>query len=99
MDFDVSTQGVQPSPEKVRTVVEWPQPQSVKDVQSFLGLASFYRRFIKQFSLKARPLTDLTKDTVLWQWTEKEEKAFCTLKCSVEYVQATRVVALEYTVH
>ena len=42
LGFDVSKDGIQPSPEKVRTVVEWPKPQSVKDVRSFLGLASFY---------------------------------------------------------
>ena len=41
LDFDVSQEGVQPSPEKVRTVIEWPQPQSVKNIHSFLGLASF----------------------------------------------------------
>ena len=76
LGFDVSRDGVQPSPEKVRTVVEWPQPQSVKDIRSFLGLAGFYRRFIRNFSLKARPLTDLTKDGIRWQWTETEEQAF-----------------------
>ena len=74
--FDVSRYGVQPSPEKVRTIVEWPQPQSVKGVHSFLDLAEFYRRFIRNFSLKARPLTDLTKDGIRWQWTETEELAF-----------------------
>ena len=83
LGFDVSYQGIQPSPEKVRTIVEWPQLQSVKDVRSFLGLAGFYRRFIKNFSLKARPLTDLTKDKVPWIWSEKEEKAFCELKRSL----------------
>ena len=76
LGFDVSYQGIQPSPEKVRTIVEWPQLQSVKDVRSFLGLAGFYRRFIKNFSLKARPLTDLTKDKVPWIWSGKEEIAF-----------------------
>ena len=75
LGFDVSSQGIQPSPEKVRTIVEWPRLQSVKDVRSFLGLASFYRKFIKQFSLKARPLTDLTRDKVAWQWTETRRKS------------------------
>ena len=43
LGFDISRHGVQPSPKKVMTVVEWPQPQSIKDVCSFLGLAGFYR--------------------------------------------------------
>ena len=91
LGFDVSAQGVQPSPEKVRTIVEWPRPQSVKDVRSFLGLAGFYRRFIKQFSLKARPLTDLTKDKITWQWTDKEENAFCNLKRSLVIAPVLRM--------
>ena len=41
LGFDVSARGVQPSPDKVRAVVEWPKPSSVKDVRSFLGLAGF----------------------------------------------------------
>ena len=83
MGFDVSRRGIQPNPEKVRTIVEWPPPKSVKDVISFLGLAGFYRRFIKNFSLKARPLTDLTKQSVPWTWNAKEEEAFCELKRSL----------------
>ena len=70
LGFDVSACGVQPSPNKVRAVVEWPKPSSVKDVRSFLGLASFYTRFIKNFSLKARPLTELTRDDATWRWEE-----------------------------
>ena len=83
LGFDVSADGIQPSPEKVKAIVEWPQPQSVRDVRSFLGLASFYRRFIKQFSRKARPLTDLTRDNVMWQWNEREQNAFNELKRSL----------------
>ena len=83
LGFDVSARGVSPSPAKVRAVVEWPRPQTVKDVRSFLGLAGFYRRFIKNFSLKARPLTDLTKEKTVWEWKEKEEKAFLDLKKSL----------------
>ena len=76
LGFDVSRNGVQPSPEKVRTTVEWLQPLLVKDVCRFLGLAGFYRRFIRNFSLKVRCLTDLTKDGIRWQWVEIEEQAF-----------------------
>ena len=83
LGFDVSAAGVSPSPGKVRAIVEWPKPQNVKDVRSFLGLAGFYRRFIKQFSLKARPLMDLTKEKNVWDWNEREEKAFVDLKRSL----------------
>ena len=83
LGFDVSARGVQPSPDKVRAVVEWPKPSSVKDVRSFLGLAGFYRRFIKNFSLKARPLTELTRDDAVWRWEEPQEMAFKTLKRSL----------------
>ena len=83
LGFDVSEKGVQPSPENVRTVVEWPQPQSVKDIHNFLGLANFYHRFICNFSLKAGPLTDLTKDGISWKWEDPEERAFWELKRSL----------------
>ena len=55
MGFDVSIRGIQPIPEKVKTIVEWPTTKSVKDVRSFLGLAGFYRRFTKDFSLRQDP--------------------------------------------
>ena len=95
LGFDVSAQGVQPSPEKVRTIVEWPPPQSVRDVRSFLGLAGFYRRFIKNFSLKAKALIDLTKDGIVWQWGENEENSFCTLKRSLILAPVLRMPNFE----
>ena len=61
LGFDVGADGVKPSLSKVRAVAEWPIPTSVKDIRSFLGLASFYRKFIRHFSAIAAPLTDLTK--------------------------------------
>jgi len=65
---------------KVKGVLEWLTPQCVKDVQKFLGLANYYRRFIEGFAMVARPLHDLVKKDKRWEWTEKEEKAFKELK-------------------
>ena len=54
LGFDVSVRGIQPSPEKVKTIVEWPTPKSVKDVRSFSGLAGFYRRVYKGFQFEGQ---------------------------------------------
>ena len=55
----------------------------MKDVEGFLGLESFYQCFICNFSYKTRPLTDLTKDRILWHWDDPEEQAFRALKKSL----------------
>ena len=67
---------------KVQAVNDWPTLRSVKDVRSFLGLAGFYRRFVKGFSEKARPLTDLTQIKLGegWSWGAEQQKAFDELK-------------------
>lgn len=76
----VSREGVSTDPEKIRAVKEWPTPTSVKDVQSFLGLASYYRRFIEGFANIARPLHQLTEKAHTFVWTEECEDAFQELK-------------------
>ena len=81
----MGAEGVKPSLSKVRAVAEWPVPSSVKDIRSFLGLASFYRNFIRHLSEIAAPLTDLTKKgrSDVWSpevWGEKEDKAFTNLR-------------------
>ena len=58
----VSREGVSMQQHKVKDVREWPTPQSPTDVRRFLGLAGFYRRFVRDFAGIARPLTDLTTD-------------------------------------
>jgi hypothetical protein len=67
-------------PKKVEGVTQWPAPKSVKHIQVFLGLANFYQRFIKDFTKIVQPLTLLTCKGTPWQWTEKEQTAFDTLK-------------------
>lgn len=76
----VSTDGIRMDPEKISAVVEWPKPRNVKDVQSFLGFANFYRRFIKDFAKKALPLTELTRKDTPFLWNKECTRAFEELK-------------------
>jgi len=76
----IGPEGIKMEKEKVKGVLEWPTPKCVKDVQKFLGLANYYRRFIEGFAIVVRPLHDLVKKDKKWDWTEREEKAFKELK-------------------
>ena len=83
LGFEVGPRGVQASPGKVRAIIEWPRPKSVHDVRSFLGLASYYRRFVRGFSEMARPLTQMTRAGVEWDWSEAQHQAFNRLKLAL----------------
>jgi hypothetical protein len=72
----ITPEGISMEKEKVQAVLEWPIPTSVKEVQSFLGLANFYRRFVPDFSRLACPLNPLTQKTSCWTWGEAQQKAF-----------------------
>jgi hypothetical protein len=80
LGFIISDRGVAPDPDKVSAVRGWPQPRSKTDVKSFLGLASYYRRFIKGFAEIARPLHALTRHDAPLEWTQACETAFERLK-------------------
>jgi len=54
--------------EKVDGVLSWPEPKNIRDIRKFLGLANYYRRFIKNFTQVARPINTLTQKDVKWQW-------------------------------
>jgi hypothetical protein len=72
--------GIRTDPEKVKAILEWATPTTVKAVRSFLGFANFYRRFIRNFSAIVAPLTDLTRKDHSFRWTDKAERAFQHLK-------------------
>ena len=65
---------------KIDAIREWPPPMTVTQIRSFLGLAGFYRRFVRDFSSIAAPLHELTKKGVLFTWSDSQEVVFNTLK-------------------
>jgi hypothetical protein len=67
-------------PSKVESVLSWNTPQNVSDIQSFLGLAGYYRRFIEGFSKIAKPMTELLKKGKTFEWTPRCEASFQELK-------------------
>ena len=76
--------------EKIKAVKEWKTPTKIKDVESFLGFANFYRRFIHNFSHTARPLNEL-KGKKEWKWKKEHQEAFEELK---EKITSQPVLAL-----
>ena len=80
LGFVVSRDGLKVDTEKVRAIEEWPQPRTPTHVRSFLGLVGFNRRFVKDFSLIAAPLHELTKKDVAFRWNNAHQGAFDALK-------------------
>lgn len=76
----IAENGISLDPSKLTAIKEFPTPKKVKDVQSFIGLAGYYKKFIEDFSKIAKPLTKLTKKTVKFEWTTEQQNAFGTLK-------------------
>ena len=76
----IGSNSVSMNPKKVDGILKWPIPTEVKEVQSLLGLANFFHRFIKDFSKIATPLHKLTCKDAVWSWGSAEQKAFDELK-------------------
>ncbi|WVZ58091.1 hypothetical protein U9M48_008397 [Paspalum notatum var. saurae] len=72
----LSEKGVAIDPSEVKDVLNWKQPETVTEIRSFLGLAGYYRRFIKDFSKTAKPITSLTKKNAKYVWSSNCEDAF-----------------------
>jgi len=80
LGYKVSKRGIQPTDRGIAAVQNFPEPKTTKEVHSFVGLASYFRRFIRDFSLIARPLYQLLKKDVTFKFGEEERLAFVTLK-------------------
>ena len=95
----ISSEGIRPDPKKVSAVENWPTPQSVFDVRSFLGLANYFRRYIHNFSKHAAPMIELTKGNVSKRksvgvkiaWNDECQKGFDTLKKALTSAETLRI--------
>ena len=76
----ISGTSIKTDPKKIESVKDWPEPNTTKQLQSFLGFCNYYRRFIKNFSIIANPLFKLTRKNALFVWTEECKSTFATLK-------------------
>ena len=82
----MSKEGIRTDPKKIEAILQWPVPITVTNVQSFLGLTNYYRRFLKGYAKIARPLTNLIsgenadKKKALVVWTSECQEAFEQLK-------------------
>jgi len=80
LGFNYSSSGITPATDKTHAIINWTVPTSAKEVQSFLGLANFYCRFIPQFADVAAPLTALTGSRTPLKWKQAQQSAFTALQ-------------------
>lgn len=83
LGYRVSEQGLLVDPERVKPMLEFSRPKNMKQVRRFLGMASWYRRFIPDFATIAEPLTRLTSKKARWTWTAEQDAAFDALKVAL----------------
>jgi hypothetical protein len=79
----VSAQGISTDPHKVQMVQNWPVPTCVKELRSFLGMAGYYRKFVRHFGIISKPLTDLLRKDTMFAWTSVTQQSFDTLKSTL----------------
>ncbi|KAK9874212.1 hypothetical protein WA026_002568 [Henosepilachna vigintioctopunctata] len=79
----ISPAGIHTSEDKIKAVRDWPRPKDKHDVRSFLGLCTYYRRFVDKFADIAKPLHTLTENKINFSWTRECEAAFCQLKAAL----------------
>jgi hypothetical protein len=81
----ISVEGVATDSAKIEAIQNWPSPANVKELRSFLGLAGYYRKFVKHFALITKPLTQLLKKGQLFIWTSEHEESSVALKQTLCY--------------
>lgn len=80
LGYEISEMGIRPGKLKINAVENFPTPSNVHEIRQFIGLASYFRKFIHNFAMIARPLTDLTRKNSSWHWGPEQENSFRELK-------------------
>ncbi|GBG72153.1 hypothetical protein CBR_g11086 [Chara braunii] len=91
LGHEISTEGLKPDDAKVASICDCPRPQSVIEMRSFLGMTDYYRNFVKNYSIVAAPLTDLTRLDTPWEWTDRCEAAFRHLKHALTHHEVLKL--------
>ena len=84
--------GLTMAPKKIQAIQDWPEPRKVKDIQSFLGFANFYHRFIPEYSKITVPLTRLTRKDAPWNFNAKCCDAFTTAPILAHYTPDAQLI-------
>ncbi|GBG67160.1 hypothetical protein CBR_g81585 [Chara braunii] len=91
LGHEISAEGLKPDDAKVASIRDWPRPQSVTEMRSFLGMTGNYRNFVENYTIIAAPLTDLTRLDTPWEWTERCEAAFRHLKHALTHYEVLKL--------
>ena len=76
----LSAHGLRPDPENISAVMKFPTPTNTREIKQYLGLCSYYRKFIPNFSKIVNPLTELLENNAPFEWNQRTEDAFVSLK-------------------
>ena len=95
MGHVVSKEGIAVDPKKIKTIMEWVAPKSVEEVRSFMGMAGYYRRFIRNFSHIAYRITSLQRKGKKFEWTDECEASFKQLKQLLMHAPVLKIAYLD----
>ncbi|GBG60105.1 hypothetical protein CBR_g3349 [Chara braunii] len=91
LGHEISAEGLKLDDTKVASIRDWPRPQSVTEMRSFLGMTGYYRTFVKNYSIVAAPFTDLICLGTPWEWTDECEAAFMHLKHALTHYEVLKL--------
>ncbi|GBG72349.1 hypothetical protein CBR_g11926 [Chara braunii] len=91
LGHEISADDMKPDDAKVASIRGWPRPQSVTEMRSFLGMTGYYHNFVKNYSIVAAPLTDLTRLDIPWEWTDRCEAAIRQLKHALTHHEVLKL--------